>query len=310
MIVVPVCVVVALVEMAAPQFWTLPELQVWATVFAAICLQATPFIVLGALLAAVVASLPAGWPRRWLPRRDLFAVPLLGVAGTALPGCECGTVATAATMMQHGVAVGPAISFMLSAPSANPVVLAATAAAFPGQPAIVAARFVAGLLTASVIGLLAARGGLGRPQLGVPEHRHAAADRRRWMIAVTSAANELARSLGLLTIGAAAAASATVLIPADVLGNVGRHEVVGVLALAALATVLCICSQADAFVARSFTGFSRTAQFAFMVVGAAVDLKILALQAGAFGVRFSIRFAGVVFVVALAVAGGVSLVLL
>ena len=43
------------------------------------------------------------------------------------------------------------------------------------------------------------------------------------------------------------------------------------LTLAALAVVMCICSEADAFVAASFTQFSPTAQLAFMVVGPMVD---------------------------------------
>ena len=64
-----------------------------------------------------------------------------------------------------------------------------------------------------------------------------------------------------------------------------------VLALAALAVVMAICSEADAFVAASLTQFSLTARLAFMVVGPMVDVKLIALQAGTFGGRFALRFA-------------------
>jgi uncharacterized membrane protein YraQ (UPF0718 family) len=65
-----------------------------------------------------------------------------------------------------------------------------------------------------------------------------------------------------------------------------------------LAVVLCICSEADAFVAASLSQFSLTARLAFLVVGPMVDLKLIALQAGIFGRRFAIRFAPATFVVA------------
>jgi len=54
--------------------------------------------------------------------------------------------------------------------------------------------------------------------------------------------------------------------------------------------VLSICSEADAFVVVSFTEFSATAKLAFLVVGPMVDLKLIALQAGAFGWAFVRRF--------------------
>jgi uncharacterized membrane protein YraQ (UPF0718 family) len=64
-----------------------------------------------------------------------------------------------------------------------------------------------------------------------------------------------------------------------------------VLALAGLAVLMAICSEADAFVAASLTQFSLTSPLAFMVVGPMVDVKLIALQAGTFGSRFAIRFA-------------------
>ena len=72
------------------------------------------------------------------------------------------------------------------------------------------------------------------------------------------------------------------------------------LALAAFAVVMAICSEADAFVAASLTQFSLTARLAFMVVGPMVDVKLIALQAGTFGGRFAARFAPLTFVAAVA----------
>jgi uncharacterized protein len=51
---------------------------------------------------------------------------------------------------------------MLAAPAGNPVVLVATAVAFPGQPRMVLARFLGSLLTSVVVGPLWSR--LGRAE--------------------------------------------------------------------------------------------------------------------------------------------------
>jgi uncharacterized protein len=72
--------------------------------------------------------------------------------------------------------------------------------------------------------------------------------------------------------------------------------------MATLAVVLAICSEADAFVASSLTQFSMTSRLVFLVVGPVVDLKLVALQAGVFGRRFTMRFAPLSLVTAVGVA--------
>jgi uncharacterized membrane protein YraQ (UPF0718 family) len=69
-----------------------------------------------------------------------------------------------------------------------------------------------------------------------------------------------------------------------------------------LAVVLAICSEADAFVATGLTQFSFTARLVFLVVGPAVDVKLIAMQVGVFGRGFAARFAPLTFAVAVACA--------
>jgi hypothetical protein len=80
--------------------------------------------------------------------------------------------------------------------------------------------------------------------------------------------------------------------------------------MAALAVLLSICSEADAFVAASLSQFSLTARLVFLVVGPVVDLKLVAMQAGVFGRRFAATFAPLTLVVAVAAALLVGWVLL
>ncbi|WP_322756310.1 permease, partial [Frankia sp. Cas3] len=66
-----------------------PGLRTWCTIFLAVTVQAFPFLVLGVLISgAVAAFVPDGALARVLPRRAVLAVPLAGVSGALLAGCE------------------------------------------------------------------------------------------------------------------------------------------------------------------------------------------------------------------------------
>src|SRR6476660_259272 len=105
-----------------------PVLQSWSTVFVAICVQATPFLVLGVVVSgAIAAFVPASVFTRILPANATLAVPVASVCGAALPGCECGSVAISNRLIERGVRPSASLAFMLSAPAVNPIVLIATA---------------------------------------------------------------------------------------------------------------------------------------------------------------------------------------
>jgi uncharacterized membrane protein YraQ (UPF0718 family) len=278
-----------------------PALQTAATVFVAIVVQATPFLVMGVLLsAAITAFVPASFWQRALPRRPALAVPVAASAGVVLPGCECASVPVAGSLMARGVAPAAALAFLLAAPAINPIVVVSTLVAFPGQPEMAAARFVASLATAIAVGLLWLR--LGKEQwIRIPTARHGEGVGRGTAFA-RSAVHDLVHAGGFLVIGAMVAAAINVLLPGHILDAVAANPVLSVLALAGLAVVLSICSEADAFVAASFTEFSPTAKLAFLVVGPMVDIKLVSMQAGIFGRGFAARFAPAVFVVAIGFA--------
>jgi uncharacterized membrane protein YraQ (UPF0718 family) len=289
---------------------TTPALAAWTTVFAAICIQASPFLVLGVALSATLAELvPREFFRRALPCRPSLAVPVAGLAASALPGCECASVPVAASLMRCGVARGPTVAFLLSAPATNPVVLVATSVAFPGQPIVVLARLLASITTAIVVGWLWQR--VGREVPISPRVLRPSADGAgAWQRARLTAMHDLAQAVGLLVVGAAAAATLNVAVPRSWLDALGGNAVEGVATLSVLAVVLAVCSEADAFVASSLSQFSMTARLAFMAVGPAVDIKLVAMQVGTFGRRFATRLAPLTLVVAAVAAGTVGTVLL
>jgi uncharacterized membrane protein YraQ (UPF0718 family) len=277
------------------------QIRTGATKFVAVCVQAIPFLVLGVLISgAIAAFVPASALRKVLPRRQALAVPVAGMAGVALPGCECASVPVSRRLIQQGVAPSVALAFLLAAPAVNPIVLVATAVAFPGNPEMVLARFAGSLATAIVMGWLWARFGklewmAERALRRLPDED----GRSRWLTFAETARHDLVDSGGFLVFGGLTAAVLSVVVPASWLESLGGQVVLGVVVMALLAVILAICSEADAFVAASLSMLPLLPRLVFLVVGPAVDVKLVALQAGTFGRKFAFRFAPLTFVVAI-----------
>jgi uncharacterized membrane protein YraQ (UPF0718 family) len=293
-------VVSVLGPMFAVDLYT-PPVAAWWTVFTAIAVQGVPFLLLGTLVSAAIgAFVPERVFSRLLPRNPALAVPIAGVAGAVLPGCECASVPVADSLMRRGVAPAAALAFLLSAPAINPVVLVATSIAFPGNPAMVAGRLLASLAAAVVMGWLWVR--FGREEWlprRVRTTSKAPSGHGRLGAFRAGLQHDFLHAGGFLVVGAAAAATFNIAVPRSVLDVFTGSSWLSVLLLAVLAVVLCVCSEADAFVAASLSGFSPTARLAFMVVGPMVDLKLIALQTGTFGKAFAVRFSSATWVVAL-----------
>jgi uncharacterized protein len=308
------CAVLAAAILARPLLvdaLSVPVLQTTATVFVAVCVQALPFLVLGVLLSGAIAAFVSPVVlRRVLPAHPAAAVPVAGAAGLVLPGCECASVPVARRLIGQGVPDAAALTFLLAAPAVNPVVLVATAVAFPGEPRMVLARAVGSLTTACVTGWLWQR--LGRAEWIAARARRpvvTAAGRGPWAVLAETARHDLVSAGGFLVLGAAAAAVLSVLVPPSFTEALAGRLVLAVLVMAVLAVVLALCSEADAFVAASLSMLPLLPRLVFLVVGPAVDVKLIALQAGTFGRAFAARFAPLTFLVAVvcAVASGVAL---
>ncbi|WP_051385771.1 permease [Actinokineospora inagensis] len=281
-----------------------PAVRTASTIFVAVCVQALPFLVLGVLISgAIAAFIPGRVLNRLLPRRQVFAVPIAGVAGVALPTCECAAVPVARRLMQQGVPSSVALAFLLAAPAVNPVVLVATSVAFPNNPGMVFARLAGSLGTAIVMGWLWAR--FGKAEWIVERALRRAAEldgRSRWRLFFESSRADLVDAAGFLVIGGLTSAVLNVVIPRAWVDSLGSQVVLGVFVMAVLALFLALCSEADAFVAASIAGMPLLPKLVFLVVGPAIDVKLFALQVGTFGKRFALRFAPATLVVAVCCA--------
>ncbi len=285
-----------------------PAVATWLTVFVSICLQALPFLVMGVVLSAAIAAwLSPTLLTKALPRNKYLAVPVAGLSGMVVPGCECASVPIAGALVSRGISPSAALTFLLASPAINPVVLVSTAVAFPGQPVVVLARFVASLATAVIVGwiwIALRKDSLVKlPSTG---HDHGGP----LDTFVGTARHDFLHAGGFLAIGASVAATINVLVPTSVIDSLAGSLLVSILVLAVLAVVVAICSEADAFVAASLSAFPLTARLAFMVVGPVLDVKLISMQIGTFGRAFTAIFAPITFVTAVTIATVVGTILL
>jgi uncharacterized membrane protein YraQ (UPF0718 family) len=287
----------------------LPGVSTWSTVFVSLVVQAVPFLVLGVLLSALlVVYVPQRWITAAVPTRTGPAIGVAGLSGAVLPGCECASVPLAAGLVRRGVPQAAALAFLLSAPAINPVVLAATAVAFPGRPEVVLARFLASLGVAVIVAGLWAR--FGNLKLLKLPFREDDSDQPRFTRFRAALQHDMLHAGGFLVLGGAIAATVNTAVPTTWIDALAENLLLSILVMGLLAVAVSICSEADAFVAASFAPLPLPALLAFMVVGPAVDIKLVAMQSGWFGRSFTVRFAPLTFVVALVASLVVGSVLL
>jgi uncharacterized membrane protein YraQ (UPF0718 family) len=274
-----------------------PARFAWASnfllVFNALLIEATPFILLGALVSAAIEVFMG--PRAFatlgrIPRS--LQLPAAALAGMAFPVCECGSVPVARRLAAKGLAPGAAVTFMLAAPVANPVVIASTYVAYKGRDNLwfmVLGRVGLGIVVAMCAGWVigrVAKVDLLRPRPDDELEADHEEDTVRWKSYFGHVGNDFVFMGRFLILGAAVAAAVQTFIPQSVISPVANTPVVSQLAMMGLAYILSLCSESDAFVAASFVQFGASSQLAFLVFGPMVDTKLTALYMGTYNKGF------------------------
>lgn len=119
---------------------------------------------------------------------------------------------------------------------------------------------------------------------------HVAGEGRLAAILRHTTADFLRMGLYLMA-GALASGLFKVLVPGGLLALLNTNLILAVLGMMGLAVLLSICSEADAFVAASFSMLPAPAQLAFVALGPMFDLKLLAMWSGTFHRRIVIVLA-------------------
>jgi uncharacterized membrane protein YraQ (UPF0718 family) len=296
------------------------KVQDFFLLFSSLLYEAMPFIVLGAVIAGLLEELlPQTLIARILPRRPIYAILVGGLLGMVFPMCECGIIPIMRRLLRKGLPLSCCISYLLAGPVINPVVLWSTWWAFSGMentktpsgaPAyqmgglwMVGLRaglsYIVAVVTSLIVERLHRRHGNklllplaippSLPQ-GKEDDEDASADPRPWPRRVAAisetALHDFIDITVFLILGAALSALVRQVIPHETVAALATdHPVLSIVLMMALAIVLCLCSEADAFIAASFIALRPSAKLAFLVLGPMLDFKLYLMYTRVFRPR-------------------------
>jgi len=304
-------------------------LQTFTLLLLSILLEALPFVLLGILISSLIQVFVSEETiLRVLPENNFLRLVLAALLGLVFPVCECAIIPIARGLIRKGMPPGPAIAFMLATPIVNPVVLLSTYNAFGRSVEMMLLRAGMGFAAAVIIGLLAggadadavlkssvASSGCAHGHHCICGHAHGSHGGRKTARAlageVLSHANRELRSVGMyLIIGALIASFMQVFVPAQTLLSVGAGPVTSILVMMLLAFVLSLCSEADAFIASTFTShFTGASVLAFLITGPMIDLKNTMMMFGIFKAGFAVKLILSILLVCFGLSLAVSLVM-
>lgn len=275
-------------------------LLTFKTMLIGIVLEALPYLLLGVAVSAVMqAFVSERTIRRLIPDHPLGGIAAAVVLCLLFPLCECGIVPIVRRLMTKGMPAYIGAVFLLVGPIFNPVVYAATLAAFRVQPQMAYWRMGFGLLVGCIIALIIYMVNLKQPLklsreqfIGDPDSAASAAETplslaERMGQAITHAGHEFFEMGRFLLLGATLTAAIQTSVPRGVIAGIGQNPLTATLLMMGLAFALSLCSTSDAFVAASFAGALPSASLlAFLVLGPMLDIKSLLMMFSVFRGKF------------------------
>jgi uncharacterized membrane protein YraQ (UPF0718 family) len=290
--------------------------------FTSILYEALPFIILGAVIAGLLEELlPQRLVARFLPRSRLLAILIGGLLGLVFPMCECGIIPVMRRLLRKGFPLSCCIAYLLAGPIINVIVLTSTYVAFSvhgrfadivtigGKPTyqmgsvwMMSMRALGGYIVAVITALIVERAWQkhGKSLLtplaqpgdlpGPDEETDKAAERKPLRkrienIAETALHDFIDITVFLILGGLLAATVRQVLTHEDINYISVAHPSLALLMMMALAILLCLCSEADAFVAASFVSLPSAAKLGFLVLGPMMDFKLYMMYTRVFRPR-------------------------
>mgnify|MGYP005847143199 CR=1 FL=1 len=292
-----------------------------AITFVAIVFEALPFMLLGSFAGGLVEAyisrermtqvIPTG-------KRGVFIAAGLGFV---FPICECAVVPIIRRLLGKGMSPSAAIAYLLAGPIANPIVLLSTATAYNFQWSPAFIRIILGYVIAVSTGLLLLRmfgaklhstmlrdncSEDGKTPLCSCGEEHSCemthelhrreGGTRLWE-ALAHGASDFLDTGRFLIVGAFVAATVQTVFSREMLSVLADYPVIGIGSAMAMAVVLNLCSDADAFVAASFRStWSFASQMAFMLLGPMLDIKLVFMYRSVFRSRFIMVLASTIIV--------------
>ena len=289
------------------------EIGDFASIFTSIVLEAIPFIILGSFISAIIQiCISEEFLTKLIPRASILGYIGAALIGLIFPVCECAIVPITRRLMKKGLPVGVGVTFMLAVPIINPVVIMSTYYAFYDKQAMVVLRTVGGFVAAILIGIIVN---------ALEENKHsiiletiendnycncgcnASFENQSKFKAIFEHTNrEFLDIIGYLVFGAFISSGFQVVASHGGFDFISDNKVLVIIFMMFLGFSLSLCSEADAFVGKSFlANYSFSGVAAFLILGPMLDIKNLMMLSGAFKKSFVFKLVittiSVVFVI-------------
>ena len=124
--------------------------------FLSVFLESLPFLLLGSFISAIIEEFIDGETISKLIPSNVFFGSIIGIIlGFFLPACDCAVIPISKRLIKKKVPLNVAISFMLSSPIINPVVLLSTYYAFYNtNKSLFYERIFLGIIVALIVGII------------------------------------------------------------------------------------------------------------------------------------------------------------
>ena len=142
-------------------------------VFISIFFEALPFLFLGSLISAIIDRYVSEETFvKIIPKNKILAALVGVLMGFFIPACDCAVIPIARRLLKKKVPLNVILSFMLSSPIINPVVLFATYTAFNKNLNFFYLRFLLGILVSLIVSIIMAIIYKDKDPLIEEEHHH------------------------------------------------------------------------------------------------------------------------------------------
>jgi len=287
--------------------------------FLSILFEGAPYILVGTILSGFIdAFLPAKALERILPKNKILATFAAGFLGLIFPVCECAVVPVVRRLVQKGLPISCAMTYLLSAPIINPIVIISTLTAFKefqkvgswdevGNASMTMARISLGYVIAVIVGLFLLK---KKPAdilhqsiadsvqgSGKEGHVHAGpvGFDAKLTHAMRTAMRDFLDTAMYFAIGVMITSVFNTQVDQSRIEAVAGNEFFAVPSLMGLSFVLALCSTSDAFIVAPMDSFSSAAKLAFLVFGPMLDVKLIFMYSSVFRRKFLVKLSIALF---------------
>lgn len=305
-----------------------------AIYFTTIMLEAIPFLLLGALISAIIEEFVSEERiSKMIPKNRVLG-SLVGIfLGLFIPACDCAVIPIAMRLKKKKVPTNVIVSFMLASPIISPVVLLSTFFAFGEtekmllfgfeMPKLFVYRTIFGVVVALVVGIILdiiCKDAVLKEEIYEYHHHHhehehihtcnhhhegcSCSNHEKETGPIGRVRNiinimygDFMGIISYMAVGALLAATMQILLPISNIGGIVQNKYISTFIMMLLAFALSLCSTSDAFIARTFmNSLSKNSILAFILLGPMIDIKNTILLNKSFNKKFVIVLVASIFI--------------